>query len=110
MAKYRDWWFKGRWDTQRKATAKLSASGRVILDVVMKAPNPARIHVIAPENAEFIQGAKELLGKWRHRSGGYWSFDRRSYRLVKALCEKVYGAEKLELCGSIWLVDGEVKK
>jgi hypothetical protein len=80
------------WRRFKAENDALRASGKVIIR-----RRGARLHVIAPLNHKFKSQAMELLGKWRGKGGGYWSFSVRSERLVIDLARKVFGPDKVEV-------------
>lgn len=85
-----DTFWKGHWDRRRTYLANAKEKGLVLFKV-----QGERLQVSAPHNPEFVTGARELDGRWRHRTQ-QWSFPLVSKRLVKELAERVYGAHNLK--------------
>lgn len=48
------------------------------------------ILVESPYNSEFVEGARNLAGKYNH---GYWHFDIRDEKDVRELCLRAYGTD-----------------
>lgn len=81
--------FANYWDQKRADHARITQSGKVKIW-----QDGRRLHVIAPENPDFVKGARELAGRFRWRTKT-WSFDLQSRRLVLALVETIYGKGSL---------------
>lgn len=93
--------FKDQWDKQRQNQDAMRREGKAVL-VILKGGSPhLRLHVIAPENREFAEGARKIGGAWKYRSQ-VWSFDMAVFWLVKRLCTKVYS--KVEVAGLVHLI------
>lgn len=86
--------FSGHWMERKKAIQAAMDDGRVII-TLEKAGLASRLVVVCPFDTDFTKGAREIGGKWRHRTNR-WTFDPASARLVKALAERVYGRSKVE--------------
>lgn len=88
---------KEYWDKRRAENERLKTKG-CIIDIVRSGNNHARLRVVAPYNSDFAIGARELLGTWRPRTK-VWTFDTRCYRLLLRLCKRIYGGERVFVCG-----------
>lgn len=49
-----------------------------------------RCAVTSPYNKVFVEGARQLNGKWQ---SPHWVFDARDEAAVRQLCQKVYGTD-----------------
>lgn len=103
------------WDKKREKADTIRQSGKCIIRIHKVYPTRkvtgtegtmkvvkvrTRLHVTCPYNEDFNAGARQLLGKWRSRSGGVWTFDNRSFDLVVALCNKIYGKAQVTILGA----------
>lgn len=82
--------WKEKWADRDRENKEIRQSGRVRVIRVK-----GRLHVISPESDIFMEGARELSGRWKRRSG-VWSFPGRSERLLRELIARVYGADALD--------------
>jgi hypothetical protein len=70
---------------RRKADIKaMQDSGKVVF-----VRDHRRLQVIAPENREFVKGARELAGRFKRKTQ-VWSFDARLEKKVRELVEQVW--------------------
>lgn len=77
------------WDARKSEIKAAKTQGKVLIR-----SEAGRIQVAAPYNVGFNKRARELSGRWRHRTG-FWSFPWVSRRLVLDLIRDVYGAESM---------------
>ena len=92
MSKGFNYW-REHWQQKAEASKKLTDSGGVLITWQGR-----RLQVCAPLNPAFVDGARELLGRWRPTSR-MWTFNVRSARLVMELCIKVYGKDAITTVG-----------
>lgn len=89
--------YRKHWDAKRARLAQLRDNGIVLIEFI-PTNRSGRIHVTCRASKEFSAGAKELGGKWRHRSL-VWTFPAPCKRLLVKLCTKVYGEAAVRLKG-----------
>lgn len=81
--------FKGHWQRQKETIREAKQQGKVLIR-----SEAGRLQVAAPFHKIFNTRARELNGRWRHRTG-FWSFPWVSRRLVLALIRECFGAEAM---------------
>ncbi len=76
--------FQAHWERKREKIKALQQAGNVTITEVS-----SRLQVVCPESDTFTAGAKELGGRWRHKTG-IWSFRLSSKRLVMILIKECF--------------------
>lgn len=95
LTKSPEW--KKYWDSKRQQLDNIAATGCCIVSL-RPSPRGGAIHVHGPFQVEFMNGARELGGRWKRRSK-VWVFRPPSILLVIELCKRVYGEKKVILKG-----------
>jgi hypothetical protein len=79
--------------SKRRANIKLAQeSGKIVF---MR--DHRRLQVIVPQHKDFIRGAQELAGRFKHRTQ-IWSFDYRLEKKVRELVEQVWPGNGSNRC------------